>query len=104
MMEMASAAAEDPFTKIRGLVEQMISKLEAAAQEEATQKAFCDEEKAKSQKEQAAKNLRFDDLKSRLDSASAMVAQLQEQIKELHAEIAEVDKAVEEASTIRTEN
>jgi len=104
MMEMASAAAEDPFTKIRGLVEEMIAKLVAAAQEEATQKAFCDEEKSKSTKEQEAKTLRFDDLKSRLDSANAMKAQLGDQIKELHSEIAEIDKGMGEASTIRSEN
>lgn len=104
MMEMASAAAQDPFTKIKGLVEEMIAKLVAAAQEEATQQAFCDEEKSKSKKEQETKNLRFDDLKSRLDSASAMKAQLEDQIKELHAEIAEIDKASGEAGEIRSAN
>lgn len=104
MMEMASAAAQDPFAKIKGLVEEMIGKLVAAAQEEATQQAFCDEEKSKSKKEQEAKNLRFDDLKSRLDSASAMKAQLEDQIKELHAEIADIDKAAQEASEIRAAN
>lgn len=104
MMEMAAAAAQDPFAKIKGLVEEMIAKLVAAAQEEATQKDFCDQEKAKSVKEQEAKSLRFDDLKSRLDSATTMKAQLEEQIKELHSEIAEIDKAVEEASAIRAEN
>merc|ERR1719262_1843856 len=33
-----------------------------------------------------------------------MKAQLEDQIKELHSEIAEIDKAMEEASAIRTEN
>merc|ERR1719160_1417969 len=52
MMELASAATQDPFMKIRGLVEDMIAKLVAEANEEATQKDFCDQEKAKSSKEQ----------------------------------------------------
>jgi len=104
MMEMASAAAADPFTKIKGLVEEMIAKLVAAAQEEATQQNFCDEEKKKSKKEQEDKTLRFDDLKSRIDSSSALKGQLEDSIKELHGEIAETDKAMKEAAQIRTEN
>merc|ERR1719235_1866901 len=41
MMEMAGAAAQDSFTKIRGLIEDMITKLVEEANEEATQQAFC---------------------------------------------------------------
>merc|ERR1719498_2252518 len=48
MMEMVSAATTDPFEKIRGLISDMIAKLVAEANEEASQKAFCDEEKSKS--------------------------------------------------------
>merc|ERR1719456_344694 len=66
MMEMASAATQDPFSKIRGLVEDMIAKLVAEANEEATQQDFCNKEKAKSRKEQDAKMMRADDLKARI--------------------------------------
>jgi chromosome segregation ATPase len=103
MMEMASAATEDSFGKIRGLIEEMIAKLVQQANEEASQKAFCDEEKAKSKKEQDAKLMRSDDLKSRIDSASATKAQLGESIKELQGEIAEIDKASGEATKIRND-
>merc|ERR1719160_582003 len=50
MMEMVSAAATDPFEKIKGLIGDMIVKLIAEANEEAGQKEFCDEEKGKSNK------------------------------------------------------
>merc|ERR1719161_1874461 len=103
MMELASAATEDSFDKIRGLIEEMIAKLVAQANEEASQKAFCDEEKAKSKKEQDAKVMRSDDLKSRIDSATATKAQLEETIKELQADIAEIDKASGEATKIRAD-
>merc|ERR1719146_316313 len=103
MMELASAATEDSFDKIRGLIEEMIAKLVAQANEEASQKAFCDEEKAKSKKEQDAKMMRSDDLKSRIDSATASKTTLQQSIKELEADIAEIDKADKEATLIRQE-
>merc|ERR1719265_1140632 len=48
LMQLASVAGSDPFVKIRGLIEDMISKLIKEAQEEATQKAFCDAEMGKS--------------------------------------------------------
>jgi chromosome segregation ATPase len=103
MMELASAATQDPFMKIRGLIEDMVAKLVAEANEEATQKDFCDEEKAKSSKEQAAKTMRADDLRARIDSATSAKEELSEKIKELHAEIAEIDDADKEATKIRTE-
>merc|ERR550537_1227250 len=94
MMEMAGAAAQDSFTKIRGLIEDMITKLVEEANEEATQQAFCDQEKAKSQKEQADKSMRSDDLRSRIDSATATREQLKQSIKDLHKEIEGIDKSV----------
>merc|ERR1719440_758606 len=42
-----AAGGEDPFTKVKGLISEMIAKLEAEAKAEATEKAYCDEELAK---------------------------------------------------------
>merc|ERR1719375_1249832 len=50
--QLASMATSDPFVKIRGLIEDMIAKLLKEAEEEATQKAFCDAEMGKSKKSQ----------------------------------------------------
>merc|ERR1719160_657670 len=74
MMELASSAAADPFEKIKGLISDMVAKLVTEANEEASQKSFCDEEMAKSAKEQETKSMRSDDLQSRLDSATAAKA------------------------------
>merc|ERR1719389_877367 len=78
MMEMAGAAAQDPLEKIRGLVQDMIAKLVEEANAEATQKDFCDEEKAKSQKEKDTKSMKADDLTSKIDTATAGKAKLSE--------------------------
>merc|ERR1719399_820568 len=100
--QMASMASSDPFVKIRGLIEDMIAKLLKEAQEEATQKAFCDKEIGKSKKSQDEKTATLDKLQSRIDGASSTIAQNTEDIKTLEAEVAEIDKAQAEATKIRT--
>merc|ERR1719335_759577 len=103
LMEMAGSAVSDPFVKIRGLIEDMIAKLLKEAQEEATQKAFCDEEMGKSKASEKEKTMTLDKLNSRIDKASARVAELTEAIKTLESEVAELDAATAEATKIRTE-
>merc|ERR1719428_714895 len=102
-MEMAGAASSDPFTKIRGMIEEMIAKLLKDAQEEATQKAFCDEEMGKSKKSHETKSTTKDKLSARADKAAAKKAELEETVKVLEKEIAGIDAANAEATKIRTE-
>jgi len=101
MMELASAAATDPFEKVKGLISDMVAKLVSEANEEATQKAFCDEEQAKSKKEQAEKSMRTDELNSRIDSAATTKDKLNQQIKDLQQEVAEMDAGNSEATKLR---
>jgi len=103
LMEMVSAARSDPFEKVRGLIESMIDKLITEANEEATQKAFCDEEMSKSKATQEEKSTTIDKLQSRLDKAATTKAQLEQAVKELESEIAELDAGTAEATKIRTE-
>merc|ERR1719487_54728 len=100
--QLASMAASDPFVKIRGLIEDMIAKLLKEAEEEATQKAFCDAEMGKSKTSQDEKTMTLDKLQSRIDGASSTIAENTESIKTLEAEVAEIDKAQAEATAIRT--
>merc|ERR1719218_390437 len=100
--QLASMARSDPFVKIRGLIEDMIAKLLKEAEEEATQKAFCDAEMGKSKKSQDEKTMTLDKLQSRIDGASSTIAELTEAIKTLEAEVAAIDKAQAEATEIRT--
>jgi len=102
LMQLASVASSDPFVKIRGLIEDMIAKLLKEAQEEATQKAFCDSEMGKSKKSQAQKTATIDKLQTRIDGAEATIAELTEAVKTLEAEVAAIDKAQAEATEIRT--
>merc|ERR1719146_167186 len=103
LMQLASVAASDPFVKIRGLIEEMIATLLKEAEEEATQKAFCDEEMGKSKKSRADKESKIDKYQARIDKASTAIEELTMSIKELEAEVAEIDKAQAEATKVRTE-
>merc|ERR1719253_1841309 len=100
--QLANMASSDPFVKIRGLIEDMIAKLVKEAEEEATQKAFCDAEMGKSKKSQDQKTMTLDKLQARIDGATSTVAENTESIKTLEAEVAEIDKAQAEATAIRT--
>merc|ERR550514_1878053 len=81
----------------------MIGKLVTEANEEATQKAFCDEETSKSKKAQAEKSMTADKLTSRIDKAATTKAGLEQSVKDLEAEIAALDEGNAEATRIRTE-
>merc|ERR1719272_2162208 len=100
--QMASMASSDPFVKIRGLIEDMISKLVKEAEEEATQKAFCDAEMGKSKTSQDEKTATLGKLSARIDGATSTIAENTEAIRTLEAEVAEIDRAQAEATAIRT--
>merc|ERR1719482_1351293 len=100
--QLANMATSDPFVKIRGLIEDMIAKLLKEAEEEATQKAFCDAVMGKSKKSQDEKTMTLDKLGSRIDGATSTIAENTEAIKTLEAEVAAIDKAQAEATAIRT--
>merc|ERR1719449_197889 len=101
LMQLASVAEADPFAKIRGLIEEMIASLLKQAEEEASQKAFCDTEMGKSKKSKADKEAKIDKYQVRMDKASSGKAELESAVKELEKEIKEIDAAQAEATKIR---
>merc|ERR1719395_403720 len=98
-----SAGGEDPFAKVKGLITDMISKLEAEAKSEATEKAYCDEELAKTEAKKSELEGVISKLTSKIDLASAKSAGLKEDVKVLEAELATLAKEQAEMDSIRAE-
>jgi len=96
--------AGDPFSKVKGLISDMIAKLEAEAQSEATEKAYCDEELAKTNEKSGELNDDIAKLTSKIDTAAARSAKLKKEVAELQSELADMAKAQAENDEYRQES
>lgn len=91
----------DPFGKVKGLIEDMITKLQKQAVEEANKKAYCDTEKKKGEAERAKLSQRSDLLQTRDDKYSADMAKTKSDIATLAQELSDIADSVAEATNLR---
>merc|ERR1719197_1684602 len=98
-----AAGGDDVFAKVKGLITDMIAKLEAEAKSEATEKAYCDEELAKTEAKKSELEGEIKKLTSKIDLAAAKSAGLKEDVKALQAELAAIAKQQSEMDSIRAE-
>ena len=97
------AGGEDVFGKIKGMIGDMIGKLEKEAEEDATEKAYCDEEMAKTEAKQTDLEGDIAKLSAKIDKAAATSAKRKEEVKELQAELASLAKEQAQLDSIRSE-
>merc|ERR1719214_353222 len=92
---------EDHFVKVRGMIKDMISKLEADAAAEGDQKAWCDTEMGKptSSRDENIGNIEGD--LAAKTKAESNIAKLKEEIQALMEEIAELNQSLSEATQLR---
>merc|ERR1719310_1468483 len=102
-MAYGSTDGDDVFAKVKGLIVEMIAKLEAEAKAEATEKAYCDDEMSKTEEKKADLEGVIAKLTSKIDLASAKSAELKGEVKVLQKELATIAKQQAEMDEIRAE-
>merc|ERR1719440_1445322 len=102
-VQTAAMLGEDPFAKIKGLISEMIEKLEAEAAKEAAHKAFCDKEMSKTKAKKEDKETELDDLSTKIDKATSKIAKLKEEVATLEKELGEIAAAQKKATEMRQE-
>jgi len=93
----------DPFGKVKGLISSMIAKLEKEAGAEAAEKAFCDEQMAKTEAKKSELQEDVAKQSSRIDQANAASTQLKQEIQALQSELSALAKEQAEMDNIRRE-
>ena len=93
----------DVFAKIKGLVADMIAKLEKEAAEDAEEKAYCDEEMKKTEAKKAELEEDLAKVTAKLEQAAATSAKLKEEVKVAQQQLADLAKETAEMDRIRSE-
>merc|ERR1719241_18020 len=102
-MKLGSAAGEDPFAKVKGLIEDMIATLEADAESDASHKAYCDKEMSETTAKKDELTAESDKLSTKIDQDKAASAKLKEEVATLQKELADMAKAKAQADELRAD-
>merc|ERR1719183_1161122 len=94
---------EDVFAKIKGMIADMITKLEQEAAEAAELKQWCDKEISEATAKKEDSTAVFEKLTTSIDSKSAKSKKLKEEVATLQKELAELAETQQETDKVREE-
>lgn len=102
-VRLAARMGSDPFSKVKGLIADMIVKLEKEAGADATHKAYCDKEMKETASSLREKSTEVDKLSTRLDKQNARSAVLKGEIATAQKELADLAASQAEMGKVRSE-
>lgn len=97
----SSKSGADPFAKIKGLIGDMVSKLEKEGEEAAQKHAYCEKEMGESKTKHEEKSTEIEKLTTSIEDMSAQSAKLKETVGRLQTELASIASAQSEMDHIR---
>jgi len=100
---LAVRAEDDPFSKVKKMIKDLIVKLMEEANEEAEHKGWCDTELSTNEQTRKEKTEAVETLHAEIDELEASIAKLTEDISELTKAVAELDAAMAKATKLRQE-
>merc|ERR1719161_2380455 len=83
-----SSGSADPFAKVKGLISDLIARLEKEAAAAAAHKSYCDKEFAETYASRDEKDAQISKLSTKIDHAKAQSALLKEEVATLQKELA----------------
>jgi len=100
---LATHVEDDPFAKVKKLIQDLIVRLMEEANEEAEHKGWCDTELSTNEQTRKEKTEAVETLHAEIDALTSSLSQIREEVSQLSKSVAELDTAMAEATKIRQE-
>merc|ERR1719197_1338573 len=97
------SSESDVFAKIKGLVTDMIAKLEKEAEEDATEAAYCAKETSETTEKKESNEAEIEKLTTKIDQAKSRSTKLKSEVATLQEELAQLASSQAEMDKLRTE-
>jgi len=101
LTQVAAAAAEDPFVKVRQLIGDLITRLTEETHADMDKKMYCDKEISDNKEQRANLNSKISELTADKESLEAKIESLTNAISDLDAELVALAHEMEEMTSIR---
>jgi len=103
LASLAARVSDDPFSKVKKMIKELIVRLMEEANEEAEHKGWCDTELSTNEQTRKEKTEAVETLHAEIDMLEASIAKLTEDITSLTKAVAELDAAMAKATKLRQE-
>lgn len=96
-----SRSGADPFTKVKKMISEMIETLEKQGAQEATHKAWCDEQMGDTKQKTLELNHDIEVQTAKIDKAKSKSIKLKDEVKGLQSALADLSKSQAELDSVR---